>query len=90
MVRALFECKTDGCGEKAIVEDGTIPRDWTILSIAQNMLIDEDEEEYGTFEISIEFCSMEHAAQKIAQLSTSVKEFRAQQGISEDDTLRSL
>ncbi len=68
MVKALFECKGDDCGEKSIVKDvSTIPGNWVVITVNQNVF-DEDHIEMGTITYDLEFCCTAHAALKMADL----------------------
>ena len=68
MVKALFECKADECEERALIPDiDTVPGDWIVITINQN-LFDDDHEEMGTLTYTVEFCCVAHAAEKMADL----------------------
>ena len=68
MVKALFECQANYCEERSLVKDlETLPGKWVVITINQN-LFDDDDEEIGTFDYSLEFCGMAHAAEKMSDL----------------------
>ncbi len=68
MVKALFKCQANNCEERSLVNDlATLPGKWVVITINQN-LFDDDDEEMGTFDYSLEFCGMAHAAEKMSDL----------------------
>jgi len=67
MVRALFECKADDCDEKALAKEDTLPGEWVVITVNQNVF-DEKHIEMGTITYNLEFCSTAHAAEKLADL----------------------
>ena len=83
MVKALFECKADKCGERSLCNDvDALPGRWVAIAVSQNLF--DGDEEIGTFTYTLEFCSIEHAAEKMSDLelfrSRVIEEEKEQNG----------
>ncbi len=67
MVKALFECKGNDCGERSLCNDvDHLPGKWVAVTISQNLF--DGDEEIGTFTYTLEFCSIAHAAERMSDL----------------------